>query len=96
MVLFGTEPRIKQRSNTFPLEVLKCMESEELLHAAYSHDASNNTNVHVTNISQSNLQDILTDDRNIGIQSKRARGGLVVQSEGMVQRSRLEQVAGDS
>ena len=47
-----------------------------------------------------NSQDILTDSleemhHNIGIQRKRARDGLVVQSERMVQRSRLEEVAGD-
>ena len=33
--------------------------------------------------------------RNISIQRKRARDGLVIQSERMVQFSRLEQVAGD-
>ena len=73
------------------------MVSDEQLYAAYSPDASNNTNVHVTNISQSNSQDILMDDlvevhQNISIQRKRARDGLVVQSERMVQRSRLQQV----
>ena len=62
MALFGTELRIGLRSNTLPLEVLKYMESEEQLYAAYPPDASNNTNVPVTNISQSNSQDILTDD----------------------------------
>ena len=69
------------------------------VYAAYSPDESNNTNVHFTNTSQSNSQNISTDDlvevhRN-SIQRKRARDGLVVQSCAMVQRSRLEQVAGD-
>ena len=107
MALFGTEPRIGLRSNTLPLEVLQYLESEEQLYAAYSPVASNDTNLDdctvVTNYSHplTNSQDILTDSleemhHNIGIQRKRARDGLVVQSERMVQRSRLEQVAGDS
>ena len=51
-------------------------------------------------LQSTNSQDILTDSleemhHNIGIQRKRARDCLVVQSERVVQRSRLEQVAGD-
>ena len=79
------------------MDVLKYMESEEQLYSGYSLVGSNSTNLDVTNISQPNSQDVLTGDLEevdeiICIQRKRARDGLVVQSERMVQLSRLEQV----
>ena len=78
MALFGTDwttfkytpclERIGLRSNTLPLEVLKYMESEEQLYAAYSPIPSNNTilddSTMVTNISEllTNSQAIITDN----------------------------------
>ena len=107
--LFGIEPRIGLRSNTLPLEVTKYMESEEELYAAYSISDPTLQNVDtmmsdpcdnailapdITQPSQEPTCDnIGLMQQNIAVQRKRAHDGLVLQSERMVQRSRIEQAA---